>query len=1124
MLKRRIHAPSVAQGFFLCLLIALTSYSTHIVAAQGVNAELTGEVRDQTGAVIQQAKVTVTEVRTNQSSTSTTSGSGVYTFTNLKPGDYTLTVEIQGFKRVERRGVQLATGERVRLDVELTVGELTDVILVTADAPLLRTESGSLGQVISNRSIVALPLNGRSFISLVGLAAGVANPPGGTTPRINGGRPRVNEFLYDGIAVLQPEPGTVAFMPIIDAIQEFKLETNSPSAEFGRFNGGVINLTTKSGTNDFHGSVFEFFRNEALNARNLFAPATAANLKKPVFRRNQFGFVFGGPILRDKSFFFGDYQGTRQVIARVRTSTVPTVLQRQGIFTESVGGVAQRIYDPATTRQAGNGFTRDQFPNNTIPLDRFDPVARALLERYPLPTRSGTANNFTRIGNESDDQNQFDVRGDHRFSTRDIVFGRYSYAKADTSPVTPLPDGSGSITSGVTGVTAVLGQSYVANYVHVFNERMENELRFGYTRRSISARATELSAPPSEALRLPGIPSNAAFQNTLPTFTINGFQQLGSPANTATDFNTDVTEVVDTLSFRRGNHSLKAGLDFRWERLNIIQPPQPTGLFNFSTLFTDLPGTAGTGNSLASFLLGQVNTFSIDLQQNVIRPRATIQEYFIQDDWKALRRLTVNAGVRYTLNFPSTEVDDQGAVFNLRTQQLEYLGQNGFPHSARELHKANFGPRLGLAYRITDKTVVRSGYGVIWLEMAGITTPFINPQFPFIQTLPLRTLDNRTPAFVLRNGPSITPLSPSPDAGLGQGVFTVDRDLGSGYAQQWNLAIQREIPGSMVFEIAYAGNKITHIGIPDTNINQLTVDQLRLGSFLTATVPNPFFGIIPRQASLGNPTISNAQLLKPFPRFTTVSFFRNNVGNSNYHALQMKLEKRLSRGLSFLASYTRSKLLDDASSVFSNTIFTGPLTNFPVADSFNRRLERDVSNGDMPNVFTGSWAYSLPFGLGRRFNPGGVVGKLVGDWEVVGIVTLQSGLPLAVSQATNFNAFAGFGVQRPNLVGDPNQVPGGRSTAQWFNTSAFQMAPQFTIGTASRNPVRGPSYRNMDLALIKRTAIREEMNVEFRAEVFNFTNTPPLGAPAVVLGNAGFGSITSAGDPRVIQLALKFNF
>ncbi|HZS10424.1 MAG TPA: TonB-dependent receptor [Blastocatellia bacterium] len=1139
--------------FFLLFICLHLSFIPTL--AQAGRAEMTGEVRDQNGAGIGAARVSLTDLSNGNAITTTSGADGSYTVTNLKPGGYSIAVEAPGFRRMLREGVSLVTGERLRLDLTLTPGEMNDVITVTADAPLLRSETGSLGQVIDNRKIVSLPLNGRNFLSLVSLAPGVAAPPrtaeGPSFPRINGGRPRVNEYLFDGISALQPEPGQIAFFPIVEAIQEFKVEINSPAAEFGRFNGGVVNLTTKSGTNDFHGSVFEFFRNETLNARNLFAPRTAASPAKPVFRRNQFGDVIGGPIIKNRTFFFADYQGTRQLIGRVRVSSVPTIAQRNGDFSASFGGPLY-FTPPGTVTTVATGNTainvtdtngnlvqarqgmifrpsdKRAYAGNVIPLAEFDPVARALLDRYPLPTSAGAANNYSRVGNEEQDQDQFDVRLDHRFSEHDQVFGRYSFARDTSDPVTPLPDGSGNITGGAIGLTKTTAQQVVGNYLHVFNQALLNELRFGHTRRAVNRRAVNRG----EAVAIPGIPTNEAFGGALPTFTISGLQQLGPPAGTNSDFQTDVTQIFDSVSLQRGRNSIKAGADFRVQRLDVLQPPSPSGQFTFNNLFTNSQGLpqvgtalAGlTGNPLAGFLLGQVSGFAIDLQPQVLRPRARILEFFAQDDWKVSRRLTVGAGLRYTLNFPSTEADNRGAIFNLDTQQLEYLGRNGFPRTARDLEKLNFGPRLGLAYRINEQTVVRAGYGLIWQEQAGITTPFTIPQFPFVQTVAQRTLDNVTPAFRLAGGTTVTPIPPTPDAGLGQGVFAVDRHLGSGYTSQWNLAVQRELKRDLVVEIAYAGSKVTHVGIPDVNINQLTVAQLQQGASLLDRVPNPYFRQIPRNSSLGDPTITRAQLLKPFPRFTAVSFYRNNVGNTNYHALQVKLEQRLTRGLSLLVAYTRSKLIDEASSVFDATIQTGPVANFPVADSFNRKLERDVSTGDIPNVFVASFTYELPVGKGRAFDPAGVIGGLLTGWQLNGIVNCQSGVPLAVSQATNFNAFAGFGTQRPNQSGKAELPASQRTTARWFNADAFIVAPQFTLGTSSRNPVRGPGLRNLDLALAKRTNLTERINLEFRAEVFNFTNTPPLGNPNVILGSPGFGSITSAGDPRVVQFGLKLNF
>ncbi len=1083
----------------LCLWVIAVLLAVVPARAQVGAGALTGIVSDQSGGAVSGATVIVTALATNRVRVATSSTDGGYLVAGLAPGAYNIRVELAGFRSLDRRNVHVATGETVRLDAALTVGAVTDAVSVVGDAALLRSASASLGQVIGNQTITALPLNGRNFITLAGLVPGVALTPNSSLPRINGGRPRTNEYLFDGISVLQPEPGQVAFFPNIDAIQEFKIETNSPPAEFGRFNGGVVNLTTKSGTNNVHGTGFEFLRNEALNARNVFA---SSNPVKPTYRRNQFGGVLGGPIRKDRTFFFADYQGQRQTIGRTVISTVPTALQRQGIFTEAIGGRVPVIYDPATTV----GSVRTAFAANAIPASRIDPVARALLARYPLPTSSGTANNFQRVGDEVQDQNQFSLRLDQQSAnSRDHLFGRITRFSERFVPVTPLPDGSG-VTTGTLGPQSTTSYSFASHYQRTLSSRLFNELRVGDTRRRVARTAAELTGAASAALGLPGIPSTARFPNTLPTFLLAGYQQLGSPANTATNFSTSVTQVADSLTWLTGRHSVKLGADIRWVRLNVIQPPSPTGSFTFSSLFTDLPGTSNTGTSLASFLLGQVQQFSIDLQQGQIRNRAHIQEYFAQDDWRISDSVTINAGVRYTLNFPSTEVDNQSAVFNLQTQQLDYLGQNGNPRSARRLHTNDVGPRLGIVGRVSDTTVARAAYGLIWIEQAGITTPFTTPVFPFLQTVSQRTLDNIVPAFTLASGPTVAPIALTPNAGEGQGVFAVDSSLGSGYVQQWSASVQRDITTNITLEVAYLGSRITHVGIPDSNVNQLSVEQLALGSALTQRVANPYFGIIPRSSSLGDSTIPLAQLLKPYPQYTTVSLYRNNVGTTAYQGVSMKVQQRLSHGLSYLVAYTRSKLMDDASSVFDASVLTGPVANYPVADSYNRTLERDYSTGDIPHVVATSATWQLR------------------NWSVTGIFTLQSGLPIAVTQSTNHNAFAGFGIQRPNLVGDPTLPSDERTVSRWFNTAAFATAPQFTLGSASRNPVRGPGYRNLDVALSRRVPMRGTGAIELRAEAFNVTNTPALGAPNGTFGSAAFGTITTALDPRVLQLAVKILF
>ena len=1082
-------------------------------AAQVGAGQVTGTIIDMQRGPVPGAIVTATRVRGGAVRATVSSSSGDYTLAALAPGEYRIDVELSGFRRIRREGVRVETGETIRLDLTLVVGTLTDATTVTADAPVLRA-SASLGQIISEEKVESLPLNGRSFITLAALVPGVAAPPASPLPRINGGRPRTNEYLFDGISVLQPEPGQVAYFPVVDSIQEFKVETNSPPAEFGRFNGGVVNLTTRSGSNEFHGTAFEFFRDETLNARNFFAPSPAA---KPVFQRNQFGGVLGGPVRRDQTFFFVDYQGQRQDIGRTVTSTVPTLLQRQGVFTESIGGNVPRIFDPAATVSNGSGgFVRTPFADGRIPAGRIDPVALALLNRYPEPTSAGTANNFRRTAPEVNDQNQWAVRLDHRFrNNQDSAFGRLANFRERFVPVTPLPDGSG-VTTGTLGPQQTVSWSLATNYQRTFSSTLLNEVRVGDTRRHVTRDAAQLATAASVALNLPGIPSGAQFPNTLPTFLVSGYTQLGSPPNTATDFRTSVSEVADTLTWVKGRHTVKAGFDWRWARLNVIQPPSPTGSFTFNQLGSDQPGVTNTGTPLASFLLGQVQSFSIDLQTSEIAERARFQEYFIQDDWRVGDGFTFTPGLRYTLNFPSTEINGQTAVFDLERQVLTYPGTA----PVRPLKKDNFGPRLGLTYRATQRTLVSAGYGMVWIEMAGITTPFTTPTFPFLQTVTQRALDTIEPAFVLQNGPSVAPLEPTPLAGLGQGVFSVAGDLGSGYVQQWNASVQRELTRDLSLELAYVGSRITHVGIPDTNLNQLTPEQLSLGNQLLSRVANPYFGEIPRSSSLGEPTITVAQLLKPFPKYTTVSLYRNNVGNTTYHGLTAKVEQRLARGVSYLVSYTRSRLMDDASSVFDASVLTGPVANFPVADSFDRRGERDYSTGDIPHVFVASAVWNVP-----SFGPGlGVLGLLASDWTLSTIVTLQSGMPFAVTQQTNFNAFAGFGTQRPNLVGDPELPEDERTPTRWFNTSAFSVAPQFTLGNASRNPVRGPGYRNVDFAASRRLRLPRGTTLELRAEAFNLLNDPAFGNPNGVAGSAAFGSITTAGDPRVVQLAVKYSF
>lgn len=1107
----------------LCTSLAVLFLSvTAPVLAQSTKAELFGVVRDPAGLPVSEAAVELLNADTQVKLTSQTDTVGAFRFSALSSGNYEVTASRAGFATLRRVGIMLVVGDKVSLDLDLEVGNVSDSIEVSAAAPLLQSARGTASFVVEQKRVVNLPLDGRNFVPLIALSPGVNLPPGQFLPRVNGSRPRTSEYIYDGVSVLQPEPGQVAYFPIVDAIQEFRVETNSPSAEYGRSNGGVIMVNQKSGTNQIHGTLFEFFRNEALNARNLFATTGA----KPRFRRNQYGFVLGGPVQKNKTFFFVDWQGTRLDQGVVRTSNVPTTVQRNGQFT-------QAIYDPNSTQTTG-GFSRTQFTGNRIPLTLLDPATSAVLGRYPSPNvfsggAEATTNNYRRIGNDKTAQDQFDTRIDRYFGMKHKIFARYAYLRDDSLPATPLPDGSGTFTATYISKTLTRADSVVAEHTYIASPSAVNQIRFGFTRRGFDRNVLATGQPATVASKIPNIPLTS-YSDVLPTYDVVGFQQLGPISNGNAKFTTSVTQFIDNFTWNKGSHSFKLGTDIRLQRLDALQPPSPTGNFQFTNIFTaNLNASTGaavanTGNAFASFLLGQVTRFSVDAQNQVLKPRANIVEFFIQDDWRATRRLTVNIGTRYTLNLPSTVAGDTGAVFNLNTQQLDYFGQNGFSRSARNLEKKNFGPRVGLAYKVTNSFVIRSGYSLTWIEQAGITTPFTTPLFPYIQTLTQQTLDNIRPAFVLSQGPTVVPQAPGPNAGLGQGVFGVQRNNGSGYAQQWNLSLQKTIGENWSFEAGYLGSKLTRLGVPDINLNQLSVEQLALGSQLTQQVANPFYGQVPAGSSLGTPMVARAQLLRPYPRFTTVTMYRNNVGHSTYHSFQSRVEKRFSRGLTFSGAYTFARLIDDAGAVFDSAVLTGPVANYQVADSFNRRLEKAVSTGNVPHIFSFGGVYELPFGRGRAHELRGWADWVLGGWQLAGLVRAQSGSPLAVTQATNLNAFAGFGIQRPNLVGDPMLPADQRTTGRWFNTAAFSGAPQFTIGNASRNPVSGPGYRAADVMIGKTFLITERFRMEYRAEAFNVTNTPPLGNPNVSLGNAAFGTITTALDPRVYEMVLKLQF
>ena len=908
-------------------------------------------VVDQAGAAVPGASLTATSMGTGMSRKAMTGGEGGFTFRGLAPGLYQVRVELSGFRPITQEGIRLATGETVRVDIQLNLGGVAEAITVTADAPLLRTETASLGQVVDNKRVTELPLNGRSFMSLATLAPGVAMPPppAAPFPRINGGRPRTNEYLFDGISVLQPEPGQVAFFPNIDAIQEFKIETNSPPAEFGRFNGGVVNLTTKSGTNAFHGSLFEFVRNEALNARNFFA---SANPVKPQFRRNQFGGVIGGPVRRNQTFFFADYQGQRQTIGRTIISTVPTALQRQGIFTEAISGRVPAIYDPATTTPVpGGNPARSQFANNTIPASRFDPVARNLLQRYPLPTSAGTANNYRRLENESVDQDQFSFRIDHRFTERDQMFARLTRFEESFIPVTPLPDGSG-VTTGTLGPQSTTSWSFASNYQRTLSSNLLNELRIGDTRRSVGRTAAQLNGSVFESIGLPGIPSDAEFPNTVPTFTIGGtaYQQLGSPANTASDFATSVTQIADTLTWQKGRHSIRMGADLRWERLNVIQPPSPTGSFTFSNLFTDLPG--------------------------------------VREHRDAVRELPPGAGAAVLDRSPGGS-DSEPRAFRgvLRPGRL----------AAVEPHHAERRPALHAELPLLPKKTTRwprstwrRGSSSTWDATAIRASHAQAPQGQFRSALRAGWTGHRQDGgshrlrhrvdrdgghyhAVHHAGVSLPPDRQPAHAGQHRaGVYAGQRaDGGADSADTERRPRTRRVFGRSRARVGLraAVEYVAPAGADDEYRRGSRVCRLedhprrpsrhesqpadggsaRARRAVAAARREPVLRHHPAVLVARRPDDSR----RAAPEAVSAVHDRQPVPQQRGHddlsrAVYAKLEQRFSRGLSYLVSYTRSKLVDDASSVFDASILTGPVAQLPGGRQLQSHARARLFDGRHP--------------------------------------------------------------------------------------------------------------------------------------------------------------------------------
>ena len=1137
---------------FITLSLAMLCLNAALVA-QTATGTFVGVVTDQTGAVVPGATITVTNQGTNRVVTVTSNEDGAYVVPLLNPGAYDFAVSKMGFKKVLRSAVTLQVDQRAAVDFSLISGDISESVEVTTQAPLLETTSSSLGQVIGNEKIVGLPLNARGVFNLVALSPGVIpnqdnffvqqadssiNP---SLFKANGGRSLTNEVLIDGVPNNGGSFGQIALHPTVDAVQEFKVQTNNYSAEFGNSGGAIVNVSIKSGTNNFHGTLWEFLRNDALDANNFFA--NRAGRRKGKFRFNQYGGVIGGPILlpgklfgpaaydgRNKSFFFFSYEGVRRVTGIDPVLlTVPTVAQRRGDFSNlrDVNGNVIPIFDPlTTTRNAAGQFVRTQFPGNIIPDNRISATAKALLALTPLPNTT-PSNAFTQANNyitqEPNRLKQYQInnRGDHTFSPANTISFRYSKNRSDNTPANLF----GNDAAPNFGALTFVAHNAMLQDVHTFSPTLLLTLRGGLSRFATDRKSPGSGAPVNMgSLGLPGDLPNLAF----PRFDMAGYTSIGTPTGNFIRRAVNIYTFQGSLNKIAGNHDLKIGSEFRAQHQNTFQPSALSGQFVFNQGFLSGPivGTNNTGDGFASLLLGFPASSTLSNDAAVAESRPYLA-FYVQDNYKVSRKLTLNLGLRYDLHLPRTDRFDRLLNFDPgatepttgRLGAFRFVGRNTGNRRQFDLDKNNFGPRVGFAYQINDKTVVRGGAALGFISpfnegdtIAGLglsptfSTRGVNTQAA--TTVPTISISNPFPTGL------VAPLADSQGLAslVGDSATFVDRNYPIGEFYNWNLGIQREFRSSLLVEIAYAGSKGNKLAGPSIDLNALRPEFLALGEDLRTQVANPFFGRI-RTGPLATATLERQLLLRAYPQFVSVAQQGIHDYFSNYHSFLLSVQKRFTTGFSISGAYTLSKLMDNAP---GNGEAGGAIQNV-----YNRAGEKSVSGEDIPQRLVVNYLYGLPFGPGKKYLSSGPLSVILGGWEVSGISTFSKERPLGIT-ATGGSFLPG--TRRPNLVGNPNLPDSERTFLRWFNTSAFAFpATAFALGNVSRTlpNTRRPGFQIWDISLQKNTQFKEGVNLEFRTEFFNAFNKTNLLGPNTQLGNAAFGQITAARTPRQIQFALK---
>ena len=1140
--------------------VLIVSAGANVAYAQ-LTAQITGTIKDASGAVVPGAGVSVINEDTGIRWEAKTNEAGNYMVPLLQPGHYRVQVQNEGFRSLSRAGIRLEVAQTARLDFTLEVGSTAESIDVTDTAPLLDTGTNAIGGLVDPVRIENLPMKGRNSNSLLMLVPGVrATRATMVQPvleshyqffSINGSRPNQSQFTLDGGNNTNLTFNGPEYSAQVEAVQEFRVQTSNFSAEYANSAGGIINVVTKGGTNQFHGSLFEYFRNDALMATDFFS--NLAGRKKPVFRYNQFGGTLGGPVIKNRTFFFFGYEGLRMKTPSVVTTSVPTALQKAGDFSRTLASTGQLItvYDPLTTRpnpSSPGAFIRTAFPGNVIPRERLNPVSMKVQTYYPAPTSAGDPgsglNNFFFSGPQLRTTNDFSGRGDHQLNSSTLMTGRFS--RFNVTPWTnPATFGESNIASPGYVTKPQHHISALFKVTKTFAPTFFGEFLASWVRWYYESFALSNGFDPTQL----GFPAYlAANSRTLGFPSISPGEMSGLGVYYNEHDVSDRGELKANLSKVSGKHTLKFGVLYGLGKYTSRLNNNSAGTYSFDKGFTQGPNplqtstTAGFG--YATFLLG---TLSGGTHNPTVVDGAFNQPYYglyFQDEYKVTSRLTLNLGVRWDYESPRTEAKNQIANFDYTSAAslsngtavrggLIFPGVGSLPRGYWNTNKKNFAPRLGFAYNLADATVIRGGYGIFYSNTWGNgRNNSTIPQTGFTCSTPvINSLDGGLTPFSYLSDPYPTGFckATGSSAGLltnlGQNINMIDRNLQMPYMQTWNLDIQRKLPADTVFEIAYSGSRGVHLmGIVE--YNQMAPEYMRLGTQLNGQVPNPYYGVI-TTGTLSQPTITRGQALRPYPQFTGVSSRNATYGGSTYHAMFLKVERRLSKGFSILASYTVSKLIDDmipSPNNFPGESFSGaPLQNF-----YDRRGERALASWDTPQALVISYVYELPFGPGKALlNQPGVLGKIVGGWELNGITVFMSGPPLQVTGGNASGAFSG--TQRPNWSGVNATKSGPISDrlGAFFDPSVFSLNDTFTFGNAPRimPNLRGPGVNNFDISVFKNVRIHERVRVQFRAEAFNAFNRVQFANPATGITANTFGRISGQqNSPRDIQLALKLLF